>query len=830
MLTLFEKFIVPLNPRSLRPALRSIILALLPGLEEESSEEFERTMDILAAFKDAMGQDGGTTSDTVPYGDQYFWQCFFLSSITSSSRRAGALAYLLRNLPQLGVPELESLPLTAGDKGGGSSVLKLPPEVEAVTSPDPGLLIRCFCAGLRDNQLLIQRGFLDLLVTHLPLHSAVFQHKVVSEDLIKLVTAASLVVTRRDMSLNRRLWTWFLGPEPSGEANGSLPTLKKSSAFDVTIQPGHGDTGIQTLYFQRYGLKPLVQGILGMIEARPVIAAERARPLRVCLSLMDRWEIGGHVVPLVFLPAIKSVWQYQDAAPSRDSYAEVLRSANVFFDGVESGLIWSEVLKVVGRALDPDDLDGILSRELLNMVMVIATSFNIREEEMLIVHMPLICLMLLLRVQRFVETSRLSREAGSSSVSNLALKIAYRLLELIPERALTKDSLMREGEVSAELESEITFRDDEIMEKIEDFYAKNQGNLDIVNSPFVPNELGFLLLNKVMVLVTHVLQSNIQGACIETTMAIFDKIIRKAPQNHLQATELTRLNRALLDGQDVTGQDKHTAQQFTVAAAKVSTLEIVFTVPHLRFSSWIPDRMIRQLIPQLIIGLWPSLSPSRPKYNVETARCIWRLQSISLDKRVIESTLAGLIMPYRQNDDGTLTDTEGAQRFATLWAHSPQTSLAAQSRRSSIVQVKGNLIEPEPVSHHGLSILERPLLLLLDVLEDRRSELFAFVTGWLQSLPNLHTYVSINIVSDGISYTTYRIVGLLINRLHTLSSSKGKLPVPSEDNAGSDMIPSFNLDDLDLVIYYLQMILHLMQYSINNAWLSLTRFSLSDGQ
>ena len=103
-------------------------------------------------------------------------------------------------------------------------------------------------------------------------------------------------------------------------------------------------------------------------------------------------------------------------------------------------------------------------------------------------------------------------------------------------------------------------------------------------------------------------------------------------------------------------------------------------------------------------------------------------------------------MLHRQNEDSTITDSEGAQRFATLWAHSPLTSLTAQSRRSSIVQAKNNLTEPELVGQHGLSILERPLLLLLDVLEDRRSSLFLFVTSWLQSLPSLDTYVSINLV------------------------------------------------------------------------------------
>ncbi|KAL9122415.1 MAG: hypothetical protein Q9187_001035 [Circinaria calcarea] len=806
VLTLFENFILTLDPRSLRPALRSVILALLPGLEEESSEEFERTMNILTAFKDLMGQDGENVPDTVPYGHQFFWQCLFLSSITSSSRRTGALAYLSRNLPHLGVPGLESLSLETNGHIE-SDMLKLPTDVEAVTSPDPGLLIRCFCAGLGDSQLLIQRGFLDLLVTHLPLHSAVFQYKIVREDLVKLVAAASLVVTRRDMSLNRRLWAWFLGPEPPGEANDNSPALKKLSGFDVTTPHGHGSAGAEILYFQRYGLSPLVQGILGMIEARPIVAVERARPLRVCLSLMDRWEIGGYVIPQVFLPAIKSVWQYQDVAPSRESYAEVLRSANMFFDGIESGLIWSEIFNVVGRALDQYDIRGNPSLELLNMVMFIATNFNIREEEMLVVHMPLTCLTLLLRVQKFMELSHVSHEVEPSSVAYLALKIAYQLLELIPERAFATDLVMSEGDVSTDPARQPIIEDDEILKKVEDVYAKNQGNLDLVNPPFAPDELGTLLLKQSMGLVTRVVHSDIQAACNETIMAIFAKIIRMGPRNQLPATDTAKFNSALLNNQNETGLRGHTAHHFATTAAKVSALEIIFTAPQVRSGSWIPDRMVRQLIPQLIVGLWPSLSPSKPKHNVEAARYIWRLQSIFPDRQIIESTLASLIMPHRQNDDGVMRDTEGAQRFATLWAHSPLTSLIAQNRRSSALQARRNSVEPEVVGQHGLSILERPLLLLLDVLEDPRSVLFLFVTSWLQSLPSLNA-----------------ILGVLIYRLQTLSSNSS---VPSEDDVGDEMVSNINYDDLDLVVYYLQTILHLMQYSTNNVWLSLTSFSPS---
>jgi hypothetical protein len=92
-LELLETYLLKLEPRSLRPALKAIILALLPGLEEETSEEFERTLRLVDAFKQAIRASG--TEDlghNHNSGDEYFWQCFFLASITSNGRRLGALA------------------------------------------------------------------------------------------------------------------------------------------------------------------------------------------------------------------------------------------------------------------------------------------------------------------------------------------------------------------------------------------------------------------------------------------------------------------------------------------------------------------------------------------------------------------------------------------------------------------------------------------------------------------------------------------------------------------------------------------------------------------
>jgi hypothetical protein len=42
-------------------------------------------------------------------------------------------------------------------------------------SPDPGLFIRSFCAGLTDPNPLVQRGFLELLLKNVPLSLPILQ-------------------------------------------------------------------------------------------------------------------------------------------------------------------------------------------------------------------------------------------------------------------------------------------------------------------------------------------------------------------------------------------------------------------------------------------------------------------------------------------------------------------------------------------------------------------------------------------------------------------------------------------------------------------------------
>lgn len=90
-------------------------------------------------------------------------------------------------------------------------------------------MIRAFSAALEDENLLVRRGALDLLLQSMRVNSAAFR-KAPPEDCIILMRAATSVVLRRDLSLNRRLYTWLLGTE---EKSGHQITYLKENALSL---------------------------------------------------------------------------------------------------------------------------------------------------------------------------------------------------------------------------------------------------------------------------------------------------------------------------------------------------------------------------------------------------------------------------------------------------------------------------------------------------------------------------------------------------------------------------------------------------------------------
>lgn len=148
----------------------------------------------------------------------FFLQNIWLVMLTSPGSRAYCLNYLARRLPRLNANEgLSYIPKVC--RYIADSLSTFPADITTIVGRDIGLMIRAFAAALEDDNLLVQRGALDLLLQALRAESAALTGAP-PHDRALLMRAATGVVLRRDLSLNRRLFSWLLGPEESTEKQG----------------------------------------------------------------------------------------------------------------------------------------------------------------------------------------------------------------------------------------------------------------------------------------------------------------------------------------------------------------------------------------------------------------------------------------------------------------------------------------------------------------------------------------------------------------------------------------------------------------------------------
>ncbi|KAI0539668.1 putative regulator of reproduction dopa [Xylaria digitata] len=781
-LDLLEKYLLRVEPLALRPAMKSIIMALLPGLEDETSEDFDRTLGLVESFK-AVIRPSNSQPLTGKHstGDDFFWQCFFLAAITSGSRRPGALAYLTRNLPQLGHPlNLESSLQESEGTNPGNLTAALS---DMVTSPEPGLLLRCFSAGLGDEQLLIQRGFLDLLVTNLPLHSKVLQKRVKSDDLELLLHAAAGVVTRRDMSLNRRLWAWFLGPEQ--------PQQDQENGLESPTSPSENHQGYlasKTSYFEEHGLQPLINALMSMIKnSSDSDAAEKAKPYRICLSLMDRWEIGGLVVPEIFLPVITNVRDFKSKTKDKAAFNEVLRSASVFFDGVESGLIYGELVGLLAQAIGPGTMSTSERIDKLTLIQFIMAHFNIREEEMITLHAPLAALSGLAMVEDVSErTENLQSPLANENIIAQALDIMMSMIQLVPERTFSANS-HQNSHVSTDTTALASISNNELLKRIRHFYVSEQGNLDAGSIPFSGPRVGDLLLQKACSLVCSSFTSTNHSVNASTRSRLLVLLLSKtSPENVLDTERLLSSMHAQLANSRI---------------PFVSFISVLSLATQLYFGDLISTDSLSNLVDPLVRHAWGFLSAAEPKYHVEAVRCLWHLQTaLTISNRDIEAAITNIMLESDVTGTFAIRAADPGRSFCLLWSHTLQDNASHSDRRAPKAPI-GESQLPHRLS--GMDyyevMLTRPLFLMLDALLDERTQLFMVVKHWLNNVIGIEKLFLV-FVTKMSELGFLRTFSKTVNTTSTVSASFS------------------HEDELDLGLYYIRTLSNVLRWAPDALW------------
>ncbi|ODQ82957.1 hypothetical protein BABINDRAFT_31126 [Babjeviella inositovora NRRL Y-12698] len=559
LLQLYEHQLLRLDARNLRALAKPLILSLLPGLDDEGAESFDAVLKVLEDLKVRIDNDN------------HFWQCLFLCIVTSADKRQGALAWCTRKLPDFNFQERLSF---------------LPHEARSCVSPDVGLLIRAFCEALADDNLFVQRGFFDLLVTRIELRSDVLQVLCSPSDREKLVMSACSTVARKDMSLNRRLWKWLLGPDEPEESktNENPPEGLEGSTLDW-----------KTHYFQRYGLDSLSTGLLNLIhgsKTRGTADSQKTEAFRICLAIMDKWEIGHLIIPRVFLPALKSC---------QEASLDVLTSAGALFDAIEAFDIWSDLHKLV-------DTD-------LTLVSFALQHFNVDDEEMMVQHMPLLFLRLLVKCESLCDEREIAQ----------CLEICQEMITLIPERAflpidvgmktLTEIPLSA-NETSAEISESSSVS---VLLKLHQYYASQTRAF-----PYTHADLTASLLDRCAALVDTYLQK--PSPQVFRFSALLCDLVSKIP---VGATPWRCY--ALYD--TISSLPETTSVPLALAVSKL------FGPVVKACTATEKSRLVKCTLDKL----WDVMLEHKGKYQVEAVRSIWTME-MSVDSQYIEAGLCALLL------------------------------------------------------------------------------------------------------------------------------------------------------------------------------------------
>ncbi|RAQ48312.1 protein dopey [Aspergillus flavus] len=784
-LNLVETYICGLEPWAIRPALKAIILALLPGIEEETSDDFDPTLRLINKFRDISSQmDTQRPGGDVNTSGQYFWQCLFLASITSPSRRSGVLAYLNRYLPKLGVTDRR--PSKSSSDGSNDMPHDMQMAADSVVLPEPGLLIRCFASGLTDEQVLVQRNFLDLLVTHLPLSSPILQSRITVDDLQRLLIAAVGVVARRDMSLNRRLWAWLLGPDPASDRTSF--EARNSISENADASTGSGQELSQSEYFRQFGLEPLVGGLLEIIGQKTVVPSEKTRPFRISLSLMDRWEVGGHIVTAVFLPIIRNVQAFEKVA-SKPHFDEVFRSASAFFDGVESGVIFSELLKLIDWTPESLDRDNGQVMDNLRLAQFILENFNVREEDMVLNHVPLLTLSVLIKMNEL--SPKIHPKIAHDQlrlVSQGLFKVMSSLTGLLTERAFSK-KLASEKITKNHPTDDLNMP--EVLEKIHGFYKQSTSSLDPHPLPFASKQLAELIISKAYELVISALAGDNDIASIQENVNLLIILLKKLPKSRIPRDR--RLYLAICNRVSANHTEQSTAT-FSAISSIATGVKNLYSIQSPGF--YISYEDISDLIPSLVKQIWQYLSPLSPKFHVEAVRCLWHLHSVSWLDHLVEASITSL-MVNSSNTSRQLLSEEQVGRYFVLWNHSHHGAYELPSKHaqdSALTQVS-----------YQSSLLERPLFIVLDSLSQAPNEASEVVQRWLQDLPSVH-----------------KVFHIVVSRLESLFTQAD----PSVANQTSLSISS---DDYKECSYLLETIHNIISVIPHNGWVALLAQASAQG-
>ncbi|VDO46208.1 unnamed protein product [Haemonchus placei] len=263
LFNIFEQYLLPLG-QNLKPALPGFLAGVLLGLEE-GTEFYERSLSVLDRVCEGVGE-------------RAFFACLWQAVLGSPSVRLPAMLYVNAKFDK--TRTLDDQIAIVGDH------------------------VAALCATASDSgSPLVQRNLLDFLCAAFPLDST----NLTREDFVQLIMRCVFVVLRRDMSLNRRLYTWLMNPTGGNIAVSSIPVVDEaveSTFFTDKVLPLIVEAlteylKLDVIEIPQSSTNAWAHGWGGQRESEQHQFAE-VRVCRLLLYLQDRADIGGPVLNKVF--------------------------------------------------------------------------------------------------------------------------------------------------------------------------------------------------------------------------------------------------------------------------------------------------------------------------------------------------------------------------------------------------------------------------------------------------------------------------------------------------------------------------------------------------
>nr|CAI5827121.1 unnamed protein product [Callosobruchus analis] len=320
LLTIYETHFVPLRER-LRPALSGFLSGILPGLDT-GTDHFDRTNQLLENVCEGVEP---------PYFYTCIWQCV----ANNSPVRLPAISYVLAHYSR-----------------------KLSMEDQLfLMGNDIGLMVSGLCAAVQDSSVLVQRSALDLLMVCFPMQNK----QLLYADMVRLVTAALSTILRRDMSLNRRLYSWLLETDPN------ISILQVSNS-----DPGYNHTPKH----QSVAYDLLNDALKIILKKCSTEIPLDVKPYRLLTSLFDKPQIGPVILDSVLYDVFRTLYlsclhqqrhksssvrcvsfngdltslKNEDGGLSKQFVTkhcqELMKNANLLFNTLQSYYIWSYIEKL----------------------------------------------------------------------------------------------------------------------------------------------------------------------------------------------------------------------------------------------------------------------------------------------------------------------------------------------------------------------------------------------------------------------------------------------------------------------------------------------------